>query len=65
MRQGSRLKLGKYPNLFGMHCSTRQVNPNDGRALDYFFMLWQLIALETNRYALQREVSCWCDVTGA
>ena len=63
------LKLGKYPTFLGMHGPTQQVNPNDGSVLDYLLMLWpaalcQLIAVETNRYALQRGVSGWCDVTG-
>ena len=53
-----------------MHGPTQQVNPNDGSVLDYLLMLWpaalcQLIAVETNRYALLRGVSGWCDVTGA
>ena len=64
------LKSGKYPTFLGMHGPTQQVNPNDGSFLDYLLMLWpaalcQLIAVETNRHALQRGVSGWCDVTGA
>ena len=63
-------KLGKYPTFLGMHGPTQQVNQNGGSALDYLLMLWpaalsQFIAVETNRYALQRGVSAWCDVTGA
>ena len=63
------LKFGKYPTFLRMHGPTQKVNPNDGSVLDYLLILWpaalcHLIAVETNRYALQRGVSGWCDVTG-
>jgi len=32
-------KSGKYSTFLGMHGPTQQVNPNDGRALDYLLML--------------------------
>ena len=63
-------KSEKYPTFVGVHGPTQQVSPNDGSAQDDLLLLFpaalsQLIAVETNRYALQGGESAWCDVTEA
>ena len=64
------LGSGLYPVFMGIEGPSNDANPGDSNALDYLSMLWpatlcELIALETNRYALQRGVAKWRDVSTA
>ena len=54
----------------GIEGPSNDANPGDSNALDYLSLPWpatlcELIALETNRYALQRGVAKWRDVSTA
>ena len=54
----------------GIEGPSNDANPGDSNALDYLSLLWpatlcELIVLETNRYALQRGVAKWRDVSTA
>ena len=64
------LESGLYPMFEGIEGPSHDANPGDSNALDYLSLLWpatlcELIALETNKYALQRGVAKWRDVSTA
>ena len=64
------LGSGLYPVFMGIEDPSHDANPGDSNGLDYLLLLWpatlcELIALETNRYALQRGVAKWRDVSTA
>ena len=61
---------GLYTVFMEIEGPSHDANPGDSNALDYLSLLWpatlrELIALETNRYALQRGVAKWRDVSTA
>ena len=61
------LESGLYPIFGGIEGPSYDVNPGDSNALDYLSLLWpttlcELIAVETNRYTLQRGVANWRNV---
>ena len=61
------LQSGLYPTFGGIEGPSRDLPPNENNAFDYFVLLWpvslcELIALETNRYAMQNGVSNWASV---
>ena len=58
------LQSGLYPPFRGIEGPSRDVDPGDSSAMDYLLLLWpsslcELIALESNRYALQRGLANW------
>ena len=53
--------------LKGIEGPSHDINPGDSNVLDYLSLLWpttlcELIAVETNRYDLQRGVANWRNV---
>ena len=62
------LQSGLYPVFRGLEGPAHDINPGNSNALDYLLLLWpaslcELIALETNRYALQRGIASWQNVS--
>ena len=58
------LQSGLYPTFRGIEGPSRDMDPRENSALDYLLLLWpaslcELIALETNRYAMERGLSTW------
>ena len=62
------LGSGLYPTVQGIHGPAQDLDPKDNDALEYLRLLWpeslcELIALETDRYANQKGVTDWVNVS--
>ena len=64
------LHSGLYPTFKGIEGSVNRLDPTSNSAFEYLQQLWpcslcELIALETNRYAMQKGRSKWNNTTTA
>ena len=62
------LNSGHYPTFQGVESSTNDLDPTTSSAFEYLEIVWpsslcELMALETNRYAVQKGVSNWENTT--
>ena len=62
------LHSGLYPTYVGIEGPTQDIPPSNNTAFEYSLLLWpaslcKLIALETNRYAHQRRICNWQNVS--
>ena len=62
------LNSGRYPTFQGVEGPTNDLDPTTSSVFEYLEIVWpnslcELMALETNRYAVQKGVSNWENTT--